>query len=216
MLVYITGTENQKKIENAIYEIQMEHTLSIGEPIKSNNINLLQEVKSTLCKNKDITTLIIDLSVITNDDDEIVKAIQTLRFYNNECRFIIVATERNIGDTLLSELVNLGVYNIVIDEDDMISKITHYTLNEATYKEASVFQVKEIEEAPTKKRKIKTKGEKLSKQANTSKSKVILKPLKQKIVISLIGTQKRIGVTHTSITLAYSLMKKGYKVAVVE
>lgn len=216
MLVYITGTENQKKIENAIYEIQMEHTLSIGEPIKSNNINLLQEVKSTLCKNKDITTLIIDLSVITNDDDEIVKAIQTLRFYNNECRFIIVATERNIGDTLLSELVNMGVYNIVIDEDDMISKITHYTLNEATYKEASVFQVKEIEEAPTKKRKIKTKGEKLSKQANTSKSKVILKPLKQKIVISLIGTQKRIGVTHTSITLAYSLMKKGYKVAVVE
>ena len=58
MLIYITGTENQKRIENAIYEIQMEHTLSIGEPIKSNNINLLQEVKSTLCKNKDITTLI--------------------------------------------------------------------------------------------------------------------------------------------------------------
>ena len=78
MLVYITGTENQKRIENAIYEIQMEYTLSIGEPIKSNNINLLQEVKSTLCKNKDITTLIIDLSVITNDDDEILKAIKII------------------------------------------------------------------------------------------------------------------------------------------
>ena len=94
MLVYITGVEHQKKIENAIYEIQMENTLSIGEPIRSNNINLLQEVKGSLCKNKEITTLLIDLSVITNDDDEIIKAIKTLRFYNNECRFIIVATDR--------------------------------------------------------------------------------------------------------------------------
>lgn len=217
MLVYITGTENQKRIENAIYEIQMENTLSIGEPIKSNSINLLQEVKSTLCKNKDITTLLIDLSVVINDDDEIVKAIKTLRFYNNDCKFIIVATEREIGDELLSELVNMGIYNIVIDEDDMISKITYYTLNEATYKEASVFQIKKNDEAQnTKKKKSKTKGEKLSKKSNVGQSKVILKPLKQKIIISIIGSQKRIGVTHTSITLAFSLMKKGYKVAVIE
>jgi anti-anti-sigma regulatory factor len=219
MLVYITGTENQKRIENAIYEIQMEYTLSIGEPIKSNSINLLQEVKSTLCKNKDITTLLIDLSVITNDDDDIIKAIKTLRFYNNNCRFIIVATEREIGDTLLSELVNMGIYNIVTDEDDMISKITHYTLNEATYKEASIFQIKEIDEEPTPKKKFgksKTKGEKLTKKFTESKSKFIVKPLKQKILISIIGSQSRIGVTHTSISLAFSLMKKGYRVAVVE
>ena len=217
MLVYITGTEHQKRIENAIYEIQMENTLSIGEPIKSNSINLLQEVKSTLCKNKDITTLLIDLSVIINDDEEILKAIKTLRFYNNDCRFIIVAIDREIGDNLLSELVNMGIYNIVIDEDDMISKITYYTLNEATYKEASVFQIRENEEAQhQKKKKGKTKGEKLSKQADKGQAKVILKPLKQKVIISIIGSQSRIGVTHTSISLAFSLMKKGYKVAVVE
>lgn len=219
MLVYITGTENQKRIENAIYEIQMEHTLSIGEPIKSNNINLLQEVKSTLCKNKDITTLLIDLSVVTNDDEEIVKSIKQMRFFNNECRFIIVATEREVGDSLLSEMVNMGIYNIVTDEDDMISRITHYTLNEATYKEASIFQIKEIEEESSQKKrfgKSKTKTEKLVKKASEGKSKVILKPLKQKVIISIIGSQSRIGVTHTGLTLAFSLMKKGYRVAVVE
>ena len=217
MLVYMTGTENQKRIENAIYEIQMEHTISIGEPIRSNSINLLQEVKSTLCKNKDITTLVIDLSVITNSDTEIIQAVKTLRFYNNDCRFIIVATEREIGDTLLSELVNMGIYNIVIDEDDMISKISHYTLIDGTYKEASVFQIIEIdEEAPKKKifSKQKTKSEKLLNKSNDEK--IIIKPLKQKIIVSIIGTQNRIGVTHSSITLAYSLMKKGYRVAVVE
>lgn len=222
MLVYITGTENQKRIENAIYEIQMEHTLSIGEPIKSNSINLLQEVKSTLCKNKDITTLVIDLSVLINDDDEIIKALATLRFYNNDCRFIIVATEREIGDPLLSQLVDMAIYNIVTDEDDMISKITHYTMNDATFKEASIFKIKEIEEEPKgrKKKEKKTKGKKLTEKAikdsGNAKSKIILKPLKQKVIISIIGTQKRIGVTHTSVGLAFSLMKKGYRVAVVE
>lgn len=213
MLVYITGTENKRIIENAIYETQMENTLSIGEPIIFNSVNLLQEVKGTLCRSKDIKTLLIDLSVISNDDEETIKAIETLRFYNNDCRFIIVATERMIGDPLLSELVNMGIYNIVIDEDEMLSKITYYTTKDATFKEASVYKsTEDIDEKNNNK--IKAKNTKLSKQMATKK--VILKPLKQKVIISVIGSQNRIGVTHTCISLAYTLIRKGYRVAVVE
>lgn len=216
MLVYITGIEHQKRIENAIYEIQMENTLSIGEPIRSNNINLLQEVKGSLCKNKEITTLLIDLSVITNDDDEIIKAIKTLRFYNNECRFIIIATERFIGDELLSELVNMGIYNIVIDEDEMISKISYFALNNATYKEASVYQIVEDEPEVKKNKKLISKRRIKQEPKKEEGKKVILKTLKNKIFIAVTGSQRRIGVTHTTISMAYTLMKKGYRVAVVE
>lgn len=216
MLVYLTGTENIKHIENAIYEIQIENDLFIGEPIKSNNINLLQEVKSTLCKNKEINSLIIDLSVLVDSDEDIIKAIKTLRFYNNNCKFIIVATEREIGDSLLSEMVNMGIYNIIVNDDELLGKIKDYTLNEATYKEASIFQIEDKTENKEKKKKLKTKAEKIKNNATKHNDKVIIKPLKGKIIISIIGTQSRVGVTHNSILMAYNLMKKGYKVAVIE
>lgn len=217
MLIYLTGTENIKKIENSIYEIQMENTIPIGEPIKSNSIDLLQEVKSNLCKNKDLNLLIIDLSVITNSDSEVITAIKNLRFFNNSCRFIILALDRVIGDPLLSEIVDMGIYNIIIDEDEMLSKIKFYVLNNGTYKEASIFQNKEEDSKEKKHKKIKnTKAAKIEHEAKKNNQKVILKTLKSKIIISVIGTQSRIGVTHTSILLAYNLMKKGYRVAVIE
>ena len=214
MLVYLTGTENIKRIENAIYEIQMDNTIFIGEPIKSNSIDLMQETKSTLCKNKEIKTLLIDLSVITNTDEDVIKAIKTLRFYNNDCKFIILAIEREIGDTLLSSMVDMGIYNIITNEDEMIGKIKDYTLNNATYKEASIFQQNNEDENVSNK--AKTKAEKMKLKAERDNKKVIVKTLKGKIVISIVGTQPRIGVTHTSILLAYNLMKNGYRVAVIE
>lgn len=214
MLVYITGTENKQIIENAIFETQMENTLLVGEPIIFNSINLLQEVRTTLTKSKEITTLLIDLSVISNDDDETLKAITILRHYNNDCRFIIVATERRIGDPLLSELVNMGIYNIITDEDEMLSKITYYTIKDETYKEASIYQLTGNDNENNVKKK--AKKEKKSKEDTSKKSKIILKPLKQKVIISIIGSQNRVGVTHTSISLAYTLTRKGYRVAVVE
>lgn len=216
MLVYLTGTENIKRIENAIYEIQMDNTIFIGEPIKSNSIDLMQETKSTLCKNKEIKTLLIDLSVITNTDEDVIKAIKTLRFYNNDCKFIILAIEREIGDKLLSTMVDMGIYNIITNEDEMIGKIKDYTLSNATYKEASIFQKNDEEENENNKTKNKTKAEKMKAKAQKDNKKIIVKTLKQKIVVSILGTQPRIGVTHTSILLAYNLMRNGYRVAVIE
>lgn len=216
MLVYLTGTENIKRIENAIYEIQMDNTIFIGEPIKSNSIDLMQETKSTLCKNKEIKTLLIDLSVITNTDEDVIKAIKTLRFYNNDCKFIILAIEREVGDKLLSTMVDMGIYNIITNEDEMIGKIKDYTLSNATYKEASIFQKNDEDENENNKTKNKTKAEKMKAKAQKDNKKVIVKTLKQKIVISILGTQPRIGVTHTSILLAYNLMRNGYRVAVIE
>ncbi|GEM_PF-3539934 len=217
MLIYLTGIDNKKIIESAIYEIQMEHTISIGEPILSNSIDLLQEVKSNLCKNKDIDTLILDLSVITNEDDEIVKALRTLRYYNDDCKFIIIATERSIGDVLLSDLVDLGIYNIITEDDELITKIKDYTINKATLKDASIYKIIDEEEETGKKKKTKTtKLEKIKHRAEKENKKIILQPLKGKVTVSVIGTQNRVGVTYNSISLAYNLTKRGYKVAVVE
>lgn len=215
MLIYLTGTENNKKIENVIYEVQLDNDIFIGEPIKSNSIDLMQEVKSSLSKNKEINQLLIDLSVLTNSDAEIVKAVKTLRFYNSKCKFIIVALERTIGDLLLSELVNMGIYAIVTNEDDMLVKIKDYIINDATYKEASVFQISNEKEDKKSLFSFKEKTN-VEKKIKNSTSKVILKPMKGKITVSLAGTQKRVGVTHTCILLAFNLMKKGYRVAVVE
>lgn len=219
MIIYISGIENSKKIENAIYELQMDHNIFVGEPIKNNSVDLLREVKSSLCKNKEISTIIIDLSVIINSDEEIIQAIKTLRFYNDQCKFIIIGLERSIGDTLLNNIVNMGIYNIITNEDELISKISEYSIQEASYKEASIYQIQEEEENKeniAKKFRAKTKVEKIKDTAKKENKKVILKPLKGKILVSIIGTQQRIGVTHTAINLAYNLMKAGYRVAVVE
>lgn len=219
MLIYITGTEFQKVIENAIYEIQLENNLPIGDPIKSNSINLLQTVKSTLCKNKEISTILVDLSVVVDDDYDIEKAFKTVRHFNNDCRFIIVATERSVGDELLSRLVDMGIYNIITDEDELLTKIPYFAVKDATYKEASVYQIEDDEDKEidtSKKKKKKSKTEKLEKKAKENGTKVILNPLKGKVIVSIIGTQSRVGVTHSTISLAFSLMKKGNRVAVVE
>ena len=220
MLIYITGTEFQKVIENAIYEIQLENNLPIGDPIKSNSINLLQTVKSTLCKNKEISTILVDLSVVVDDDYDIEKAFKTLRHFNNDCRFIIIATERAIGDELLSKLVDMGIYNIITDEDELLTKIPYFAIKDATYKEASLYQIDELEELEPdtnkKSKRKKTRSEKLEKKAKESGTKVILNPLKGKVIVSIIGTQPRVGVTHSTISLAFSIMKKGNRVAVIE
>lgn len=214
MLVYITGTEYKNAIDNAIYDLQLDTDLLIGEPLISNNVNLLQVVKVSLCKNKEIDNLVIDLSVCNDSEDNIKKAIKQIRYFNSQCNVIIIATQYSIGDQILSDFVDMGVYGIITEEDLLEATLKEYVLNPVAYKEASIYKIED--DSKKKKLDLKSKAKKTLIKSKRNKTKVLIKPLKGKINIALAGTQNRVGVTHTSILLAYNLVKKGYRVALVE
>lgn len=213
MIQYITGSENKTAIDSALFDIQMEYNQAIASPIISNNLDLKKEVKINIAKNKDISTLIIDLSVCNNTDEELLSAIKQVRFFNDSCKFIIIALEKSVGDNLLSSLVDFGIYSIITNEDELIGKIKDYSIKAATFKEASIYKIQEEDNSS---RKNKSKTDKIKNNSKKNGNKIILKPMKQKITISICGTQSRIGVCHTGISLAYTLMKMGYVIALVE
>lgn len=68
---------------------------------------------------KGVNFLIFDLSAFpSSSEDEIIKVLKLIReFY--ECRIIIIAEGHKQGDVILSQVFNLGIYNIITATNDI-------------------------------------------------------------------------------------------------
>lgn len=160
-------------------------------PEVGNDIEL--QIKET--PQNEFDAIVLDLSALKDTDDQILKVLETIRFWDDNIRIILLAANRYPGDRLLKECFLAGIYNITCSNDYVeIRDFLHKALTIGmTYKEAMEFK----------------------KEASRPR-KMVQRKENIKVHIALCGTQNRIGVTHNTLTLAYTLRKMGYIVAVRE
>lgn len=165
-------------------------------------LNIYKEIEFTKesirITQKESEYLVIDYSLIL-DKDYFIKELKNLRINSSNLKIIIIARNYKPGSNFLKSIVNLGIYNIITENNfkDIIKEFLSILENNKTYSDVAKFDCKIIE----KKEKIKEKS-------------VIVHHLGSKI-ISCIGSQSGLGITHTLITLANHLSSNN-KVAYIE
>ena len=141
-----------------------------------------------------LETLIIDLNGIKDEDKDIISFLNDLKITNDKVRIIILAPYREPGDKLLSKLFALGVRNFITTKDfiEIKEELKKCITVGKSYNESVIY-----------------------KDAISESKKIYVKEI-DRVSIAIAGTQKRIGVTHNSITLANYLRNAGYICALVE
>ena len=82
--------------------------------------NIAQYIKETKVNFNLIKYLIIDLSIITNSETEIIECIYNFSKIYTKTRIIILAPNYNEQNIILTSLYELGFYNIINDFDNEI------------------------------------------------------------------------------------------------
>lgn len=166
-------------------------------PIISNDFYLGKHIKEKMSELMDVEKIVIDLSALNDLDDEITEALDALRYLDSQIGIIIVAPNREPGDPLLTQIFQMGIYDIISGSD---------------YKKLQ----EELEVCLTIGKSYKDAIEYKTASNDRIVVKTETKQAVNKVMVGLAGSQKRIGVTHSTIQLAATLRKKGYMVAVVE
>lgn len=185
--VYLdTITDAIKEAEEVVYESQTGNEISLLTFLKKNIRNLSYADK-----------ILIDLNALNDTEEELKEAIEMYRMMYSESRMILLASNRSLGDQLLTECVALGIYNIITSNDYLvIQKDLHKCLTAGmTFKDASILRN--------------------AKNAGVVEKHEIKKNI-YKILIGITGVEAHCGVTHYAISQAVWLRGYGYKVAVVE
>lgn len=193
MVAYFSGSTFGQTIENAIEETGK---LVFCKEL-SDELDIHKYMKQNITKFEGVENLIIDTSVCTNLDDEIVAALEMVRTMYDSMRIIVFAPYKEAGDDFLTKCFNMGILNIIncddfceIREEFLLCLNTGKTYRDAVkYKEA-------------KREKIVIKHE--------------VKRAVNKRMVGFAGTEENIGVTHNAIILANFFRKQGYRIALVE
>lgn len=207
MIIYLSSHNYSQTLNGAITICNK----NILKAVIESEISLDKYIKEQLDQFQLVDVFIVDLSCITDSEDEVCQALNNFRELYNSVRIIIMTVGRE-KDKLLSDIFSLGIYDIVISEGEQLLKDLCYCIKDGmTYKDCVQYK---INNSPTENQNI----------YNTSnikvKEKIIIKSeIKQtvnKALIGFIGTRERMGVTHNAIVSACILKNNGFKIAVVE
>lgn len=199
----------------------------------------LQHCQAAVMSNVQI--LIIDMTC--SDDESIIRGIQQYRLHK-DTRIILLAPDREPGDQTISTLIGLQVLDIIVpiknsDEEgyEPIQKQLQEQIQlKPSYKNIVSWDVRTSILAEKKRlEEQKKRMERNSKKADVSESSILdhienveITPptVKEKlmyvhktigtIIISIVGVEPGVGVTHLSILMGNFLSKRGYNVAIVE
>lgn len=236
MLLYITSQQNY----NLLDDICEKNNIVISKITDHNNLKkfVIQEMNNL----SHCTQFAIDLSALRNTDEEIIESIQGFKTMYDS-RIIIVSLETENKD-LLNKLYNKGVYYFIADinKEELKEQINEcITGKNKDYSKSKDLFSKE-ENAKEKKEYIETEigmdynkinpikeSDKavterqfsINEQINIDKEpdtiiKGIPRFVKQKSIIAVCGTQKRIGTTTQAILITRFLTSKGLKSCYVE
>lgn len=164
-----------------------------------NHISLADYMKHKgyLLSANDVDYMIIDLSALNDNEEEIADSIQGFLITHEQVRIILISPINQAGDKILSELFAVGIRNFAVSSDFVvIKKKLEICLTEQgmSYKEASDY--KEV-------------------RNRIAEEKKEIKEI-NKVMIGVVGSQPRVGCTHNSIMVANQLKRWGYSVACVE
>lgn len=195
MIFAITSYTYSEAIIRTIKECEL---LLIGSE-QSEELYLLKFIKEKSNSFSNLDSIVIDLCALKDQDEEILSALESFKILHGNVRIIILASNRCEGDSLLTKLFQMGVYDLINSDDflEINKELTTCLTVGMQFKDSIRF-----------------------KELKANQEKVIIKnEIKQvvsKVMITLAGSAHRVGVTHNTVILANYLRKRGYMVAVVE
>ena len=106
MLAYIPSQEHESLFDT--------YCNQNGIPVTKSKVKRLQSfVESSYSNLSHVTVLAVDVSAVADADEEILSALLTFNVMYPNTKIIVVALSRQPGDTLLTRLVDVGIYNII-------------------------------------------------------------------------------------------------------
>lgn len=169
MLSYIANTDLARIIEtickrkNILILNAQEIDADIKQYIKETKVNF------NLSK-----YLIIDISLLTNSDLEIIESIYSFSKLYTKTRIIILASNMDSQNPILTNLYDLGFYNIINESDRNEIEIKLNTaLSDSGITKSESKKFKKKEEQVTKENKFKTAINKVKTQKQPKKEKII-------------------------------------------
>lgn len=194
MVAYISSV----KYNSIISSVVKEKDEIVAHNLINDHVNLYKYIQANVTLFTGYDYFIVDISAVDDVDDDIIKALEMYRTFNERTRIIIVSPNRRAGSELLAKIFSLGINNIAASFDQVeLREELFKCMSESgkSFKEAIMF--KDV--------------------SNTLNSELKeVKKLVEKVTIGFASCQSRIGCTHNSIIMALSLRKKGYIVAIVE
>ena len=197
MVLYITSKAMRQIVDHSIKEADL-LTLECNNQI-GNTISLSEYIKhkGILLSKNDVDYMIIDLSALVDSEEAIAAALQGFLITHEHVRIIIISPVNQAGDKVLSELFAIGVRDFAVSDDFVVVKQKLeecLTEQGMSYKDA--IEYKDVKVRSLEKRKE-------VKEIN-------------KVMIGVVGSQPRVGCTHSSIIMANQLKRWGYSVAYIE
>lgn len=160
---------------------------------------LLPYVQQNINNFSMLDAVIIDLGALKDTDEQVLEAIQAIRFFDDKIRIIILAGQRLDCFKVMNQCFLNGIYNLILPGSyvEIRARLSQAIVTGMSYKDALIFR--DEEEFKKNRKAVLGMDEK-----GTTKT------------IYLYGVTGRMGVTHCTITAAYTLYKNGYVVAIVD
>ena len=179
-----------KTINNELEKIITEERIVIIQRLL-NEYNMTSLFKEDLRAINQIDYLVIDLVAFTNStrNDEILKNLDRLRG-NYEFRIILIAQGYKVGNELLANCFNMGIYNLVtaVNDSQMYDQLKICLSSKGmTYAQASQYRVELLN----------------NRQGNTKIVKTNYEKVKQDVTIGVLGITNHIGTTTWAINLLH-------------
>ena len=196
-----------------ILVITKEHEKLISEVLQENNLeeyqilttisNLHNFTSNELRSLNNFSQLVIDISSITDNENQIIDTIVTLKTMYQNLRITIVAIGYTEGNILLSRLFSESIFNFITSKEYHTQKeeLSRCLTTGNNYSDSIRFRYKDDNK-------------------NVSKSRVIIKKEYTKrndsVTIGIVGTQAHIGATTQSFLICKFLNSIGVKACYVQ
>ncbi|WP_010250282.1 hypothetical protein [Acetivibrio cellulolyticus] len=215
MVVVISGPEFWGSIDEALVKLNKE----IGYKKIDRDIDIMGEVERLTSMTLDF--LVLDISCL-DDHRRVPQAIRKLMINKENLRVIIIAPQRFSGNEVISNLISMGIYDIIgqrdNEEKNIAPALIEHFQNPSTYAKAIKWDDGFARRKEQEKEFIETGSGRFGKNSggNTQAKMVEKDKIVGTVVIAVVGTMSRIGTTHTAISIAKYLMDNRHGVAVVE
>ena len=183
MLSYIANIDTSQMIQKIC---KRKNILILNA--QESEIDILQYVKETKINFNLIKYLVIDLNSLINSETEIIENIYNFSRIYTKTRIIILASNYNDQNIILTNLYDLGFYNIINEfEVDKIENKLNIALSEVGIQKNEAKKFKKREEVIQKESKIRNIANKVkSKQINKKESNKIKEESKADMPSNLV------------------------------
>lgn len=183
MLSYIANTDTSQIIQKIC---KRKNILILNA--QESETDILQYIKETKINFNLIKYLVIDLNSLINSETEIIENIYNFSRIYTKTRIIILASNYNEQNIVLTNLYDLGFYNIINEvEADKIENKLNIALSEVGIQKNEAKRFKKREEVIQKESKIKNIVDKFkSKSRNKKESKKIKEKYKADMPSNLV------------------------------